>query len=366
MVKKIVILCLSMVILSCSKDDSESTSLVENNQSFVLTMSNSSSGNELLEYKIENDGTLTYKKSISTMGIGSGGGLGNQGAVTLSTDKKFVFVVNAGDNSVSSFRISSTGTLVLVGKYSLVGIRPISVTQKGGVVYVLNSAGTMGATSIEGFTLSSTGVLTAITGSSVSLPNDVNPAQISFVYDNVLVISERATNKLTSYILNSSKIPVNPQSIISIATQPFGFAVGSNGRIFVTEASASSSLSSYFVSTTGTISNISSASNAQGGACWAVMNSTSTICYSTNAGSNTISSFNIGETGSITGNQIAANLGDGNGPLDAGITPDNKYVYVLAGTSDKILGYKVNGNLLTPISGTTMFVPGASLGLAIY
>ncbi|MBI3883553.1 MAG: beta-propeller fold lactonase family protein, partial [Sphingobacteriales bacterium] len=123
------------------------------NSGYVFTMSNSTTSNELLQYTIENDGSLSFKQSLSTGGTGTGAGLGDQGAVTLSTDKKFIFVVNAGDSSVSSFTISSVGAVALVGKYSLAGVRPISVTQRGNLVYVLNSAGAIGAASLEGFTL---------------------------------------------------------------------------------------------------------------------------------------------------------------------------------------------------------------------
>ncbi len=319
------VLLLSLFLVSCSDDNDNVTPVTEEkDMGYVFTMTNSSTSNDLLVYSRDSNGDLSLQSTIATSGVGSGGGLGSQGALTLSTDKKFLFVVNAGDNSISSFNVAPNN-VTLVGKYNLVGQRPVSVEQRGNLVYVLNSAGATGAASVEGFTLnSSTGALSPIANSSTQLSMNTNAAQISFVYDNVIVIAERATNLLTSYVLN------------------------------------------YTVSNTGMITNISTLTNNQGGACWAVLNKAESIVYSTNAGSNTISSFNITSSGTLSATQIAFNLGAGNGPNDAGLSSNGNYLYVLAAGSDKIYGYKVESNALTSVPGATMFVPGAAFGLAAY
>lgn len=352
-----------MFLSSCSNDDNDKS----DDEGYVFTMSNSNTSNELIQYEIEDNGSLEPEAVIKTGGAGSGGNLASQGAVTLSTDKKFLFAVNAGTNSVSSFIISSNGKTTLAGAYSLVGKRPISVSQKGNLVYVLNSEGTKGTSSIEGFTLNpTTGALYAIPNSATVFAADVDPSQVSFVYDNVLVITEKATNIIASYTLNALHVPTNRQVATSQATTPFGFAVGKNGRIFVTEASAMSSVSSYSVSSTGAIKNINTVPNNQGGACWAVLNSTESIVYATNFGSNTISSFDINTDGNLSNTKIASKLADGTGPFDLGINRTNEYLYVLAGSGDKIFGYNLKDNLLTSISGATVSVPAASFGLAVY
>lgn len=353
----------SMFLASCKKSEDASPS--NSNKGYLFTMSNGAASNELLQYTIKDNGALVFKNSLSTGGIGAGAGLGDQGAVTVSTDKKYIFVVNAGDNSVSSFSISF-GDLNLVGKYNLTGVRPISVTQRGNLVYVLNSAGATGAVSLEGFTLNaSTGALTAIASSLTQMPVDCNPAQISFVYDDILVISEKSTNTLSSYTLNASHVPTNRQTKASQDVQPFGFSVSSAGRLFVTEASGNSSISSYAVSTSGVITNISTFKNGQGGACWTVLSKDESIVYATNTGSNTISEVSISSSGSLTGN-TPFSMGAGNGPLDMAVNNSGEYVYVIAGTTDKIYGYKISGTSLTALPEATMYVPGSALGLAIY
>ena len=65
----------------------------------VFTSSNDAAGNELLVYARRADGGLTHGHACSTGGLGSGAGLGSQGAVTLSRDGRYVFVVNAQSNT---------------------------------------------------------------------------------------------------------------------------------------------------------------------------------------------------------------------------------------------------------------------------
>ncbi|MEN9324114.1 MAG: hypothetical protein RL699_1894 [Bacteroidota bacterium] len=357
------ILAIFTLLMGCSKDENNA----QNAKGFVFTMSNAISGNELLQYKINADGVLSLIATVPTTGLGTGSNLSSQGSLILSANKEFIFAVNAGDHSISTFGLLPTGAIAFVGKYNLQGTRPISIAQRGDLVYVLCNEGAMGASSIEGFTLSTSGVLTAIPNSKQAFPNDVNPAQISFVQDGVLVVSERATNLLTSFTLNPiTHIPTLSQSLTTSHVYPYGFAVNSTGQIFVTEASASSSVSSYSVSADAVIASISTLPNAQGGACWAAINSTSTICYSSNANANTISSFAISAAGALTATQTAVELGAGNSPLEIVLSSADEYLYVLAGTSDKILPFKVEGNTLTPIACEPIYVPGAAYGLAVY
>lgn len=359
----VLVIVLFSIFMGCTQDENDN----QNFKGYVFTMSNASNGNELLQYKINSNGTLNLIASVPTTGLGSGSNLASQGSVILSVNKKTVFVVNAGDHSISTFSILPNGSITLVGKYFLQGIRPISITQRENLVYVLCSQGATGTASIEGFMMTTTGALTPITNSFLNLTSDVNPAQISFVHNGVLVVSERVSNKLTTYTLNSIlHTPTFSQSITTLSTQPYGFAVNSIGQIFVTEASASSAVSSYSITQTGIINSISSLSNAQSGACWAAINSTSTICYSSNAGANTISTFTISPSGSLTSTQTAIELGTGNSPLDIGVSSNDEFLFVLAGTSDKILPFKINDNNLSPIATTPIYVPGSAYGLAVY
>lgn len=110
----------------------------KSNSSHVYTLSNATNGNMVLDYISSSNGTLTYSASYSTGGNGSGGGLGNQGAVILVNDNEFLLAVNAGSNSVSSFKINNNG-LHLKSTVSSGGVQPVSITQYGDLVFVLNA-----------------------------------------------------------------------------------------------------------------------------------------------------------------------------------------------------------------------------------
>ena len=89
---------------------SSSTSLQQENiknsgAGHVYTSNNAVEGNRVMDFKRSANGTLSFNASFATGGNGSGTGLGNQGAVTLTDNDEFLLVVNAGSNSISSFKI---------------------------------------------------------------------------------------------------------------------------------------------------------------------------------------------------------------------------------------------------------------------
>ena len=88
----------------------------------------------------------------------------SSGSTNLTPDGKVLFVVNAGDNSISSFRTTSAGP-VLVSHVSSGGTLPISLTSHGNLLYVVNEE----SANIKGWTFDSSGHLTPIAGSVESL-----------------------------------------------------------------------------------------------------------------------------------------------------------------------------------------------------
>jgi 6-phosphogluconolactonase len=88
--------------------------------------------------------------------------LGNQGAVVLSNDHKWLLAVNAGSNDISVFQVEDSG-LTLTDLVPSGGTEPISVTIYKDLVYVLNDGGLDGDTAnISGFQLNSSGELTPL------------------------------------------------------------------------------------------------------------------------------------------------------------------------------------------------------------
>jgi hypothetical protein len=75
----------------------------------VYALTNAPGGNAVVVYSRSGDGSLPPASSYPTGGNGSGAGLGSQDAVIVSDDGRLLFAVNAGSNSVSSFRIRGDG-----------------------------------------------------------------------------------------------------------------------------------------------------------------------------------------------------------------------------------------------------------------
>src|SRR5258705_10087359 len=66
----------------------------------VFTQTNAAAANAVLMFHRMDDGTLTAAGSYPSGGLGSGVGLGSQGAVTLSENGRWLFVGDAGSEQV--------------------------------------------------------------------------------------------------------------------------------------------------------------------------------------------------------------------------------------------------------------------------
>ncbi len=354
---------------------SAGTSRNENEEEFeggrhVYTLSNQASGNAVLDYTRGSSGTLTYNTSYATGGTGTGGGLGNQYAVIITEgdeDDDVLLAVNPGSNSISSFKIKENG-LQLKSTVSSGGTRPVSITQNKDIVYVLNAGGTG---NISGFKLGNNNKLTAIANSTRPLSSIASgAAEVAFVNNGkVLVVTEKATNKIITYTVNEWGVPGIMHSITSANPTPFGFEPGRNGNIFVSEAvggaPGASTLSSYHVNNNGTIYLIAGPVGAnQSAACWVVITNNGKYAFTTNTASNNLSTFNVNKnTGSITVNTAIAATTD-MGPIDAALSSNSKYLYILNAGSHTIGVYAVANNGSLSSVQTVTGIPVGANGLA--
>ena len=335
----------------------------------VFTSTNAAAGNELLIYDTERNGALRLATRLATQGIGSGGGLGNQGAVTLSQDGRHRFVVNAGSNSVSTFRVRRGG-LQLTSVVDGGGLRPVSVAEHEGRVVVLNASG---AGNIAGFR-NRQGVLEPIAGATqpLSAAGGTAPAQVAFGEDGgVLIVTEKATNKLTTYRVRRDGTIEAPRITASSGMTPFGFAVDRRGTVLVSEAfggaAGASALSSYTFSHAQSVQpQLVSASvgSGQSAACWVVVTPNGRYAYVTNTGSGNISSYALQHNSKAALAQALAAATDA-GPIDAAIAPRGRALFVLngAGRSIQSFGIGRDGQLQAQ-GGRIDGLPAGANGLA--
>jgi 6-phosphogluconolactonase len=341
----------------------------------IYTMSNAAEGNSVLMYNRDQVGKLTPAGEFYTEGLGTGTGLGNQGAVILDPANRWLFVVNAGSDDVSVMAIEDDG-LVLVDRAYSGGERPISLAYSRNILYVLNAGGAVGGTdSISGFHVATNGNLTSIAGSYQALSAaDTGPAQISFNNDgDVLVVTEKATNLIDTFVVDANGIAGSVNTHMSQGVTPFGFAVGKRDQILVSEAAGGaedqSSLSSYSLGKDGSLTLVSGAvPTTETAACWAVVSNDGRYVYTTNAGSGSVSGYEVGFEGSLTlldADGRTGITGKGTGPLDMVISNDARNLYTLNGRSDTIgvFAIKDKGGLASMNSHVS--VPATANGLAI-
>jgi 6-phosphogluconolactonase (cycloisomerase 2 family) len=332
----------------------------------VYTLTNSSTGNAVVRYARAGNGSLAPGGQFATLGNGTGAGLGSQGAVIVSDDHRFLFAVNAGSNSISSFRIQPNG-LELADVIASGGTMPTSVTFRHGLLYVLN-AGV--PNNITGFEVDRHGRMTMLAGSTRALSAAATgPAQVQFSDDgHELIVTERTTNMIDLYTVGDDGFTAGPYSFPSSGPTPFGFDITKRNTLFVSEAGAGGGASTYGIGGNASLTPISSnVMTGQRAACWAIVTKNGRYGYVTNAGTGNISGFSIDQDGTATlldANGITAMTG-GN-PTDVAMSENSRYLYARVAALNAIAIFRVESDgSLTPqpsLTGT----PSGLAGLAGY
>jgi len=336
----------------------------------VFTSTNSASGNAVLVYKRAGDGTLSAVGSVPTGGLGTGSGLGSQGALALSHNGRHLFVVNAASDSISELEVSRGGVTLLATVPSG-GVDPISLTVNDDLVYVLNEGGPSSPANITGFQIGDGG-LSQVAGSTRPLSAaSVSAPQISFdPSGDLLVVTEKATNLIDTYTIGEDGRAQGPVSQPSTGQTPFGFAFDKRGDLIVSDAfggaSNAGALSSYEVSAGGLLSTISGpTADSQSAPCWVVTTANGRFAYTTNTGSGSISSYAIGHDGSIALlASVSGSTGSGSAPIDAALNGSSRFLYVLGAGSHSISGFRVHSDgSLTPLVSGPTGLPASAVGL---
>jgi 6-phosphogluconolactonase (cycloisomerase 2 family) len=336
----------------------------------VYVETNQARGNAITIFNRSTDGALTYATSVSTGGLGTGGGLGSEGSLVLSNDGRWLFAVNAGSNEISSFRVDTNG-LTLVDKAASGGTLPISLTIYKNMLYVLNAGG---SGNISGLVVDQAGQLAALAGSARPLSNNgvgaaPGPAQISFSPDGkTLVVTEKASSLIDTYAVGKDGLASNPTINASSGATPFGFAFTQQGALVVSEAfggaSLASAVSSYEISN-GQLNVVSaSVPTGQTAACWIAVSKNGKFAYSTNAGSGSVSAYRVGMDGSLSLIDGAAGItGDGTSPIDATVSNNGQYLYVLNGRTHNISAFAIQADGTLISIGTFEGLPAGSVGI---
>ena len=349
--------------------------------------------NEVVAYARSADGVLTQIGVYDTGGVGenirnSGANpLASQDPLIVSKDNRFVFAVNPGSESISSFVINDDFSLTPASRdVSTTGNsnaqNPVSLTVFDNTLYVVNTGAffddagnpatilpddrTRTAASIIGFTINDDGTLDALANSE--LPGiGANAGSIEFSSNGeFLYVTERRTNDIVTIEMDDNQLPIGVQSRITSQTdQPFGtdlYPTDNGDILLVSEgnngAPGLSALSTYLIEDNGDLTGISLSSGVEGDplttgftfGCWVefVETPNGDFAYVSNTPDGVITSFAVGDQGGLTRLESQAGFagidGDdtqnGGGVLDAEIT--FPYLYQVVNNDSRIAQFMIN------------------------
>lgn len=383
--------------------------------------------NQVVAYSRSEGGALTLIGVYDTGGIGenirnSGANpLASQDPLIVSKDHRFVFAVNAGSESISSFLINEDYSLTPadldVSTSGTSGAQnPVSLTVFDDILYVVNTGNYVDDNgnelnslpedrnrvnaSIIGFRVADDGTLTKMQGSELTTVG-ANAGSIEFSDNGQdLYITERRTNDIVHVRLDENGLPIRYDSgevrqtrIPSITAQPFGtdlYPVNGGSILLVSEgnngAPGLSALSSYRIEQNGALTGISLSSGVEGDplvtghtfGCWVEFVETpdGDFAYVSNTPDGVITSYAVGDAGGLTVLESSAGttniVGDdtqnGVGILDAEIA--YPYLYQVVNNDGRIAQYEIasDGTLTRmqdeEVVDTDLFVQGMFVGIA--
>ena len=383
--------------------------------------------NEVVAYARMENGQLEQIGVYETGGLGenirnSGANpLASQDPLIVSNDNRFVFAVNAGSESISSFVIQDDMTLEPASlDVSTSGAsnaqNPVSLTQYAQFLYVANTGAffdesgnelsslpedrNRSNSSMIGFVIGSDGSLSELDGSEIP---DIaaNAGSIEFSNDgSAIYITERRTNRILTVEM-SQGLPVlnsNNQPIISEFTsqtaQPFGTDLFVNDEglevLLVSEgnngAPGLSALSSYTVNPDSSLEGVSLSTGVEGDplvtgftfGCWVEIaeGPSSDYAFVSNTPDGTITSYLINDDGTL--DRIASEAGNagiegddtqnGGGVLDAEVA--FPFLYQVVNNDSRIAQWRINAGgslermIDVEIVNTELFRPRMFVGIA--
>jgi hypothetical protein len=329
--------------------------------------------NKLLAFSRYSDGTLKKRGAVATGGQGghqgqpinvmapppvcTGNGKGcpsldSQDAIALTPNGKFLFAVNAGSNTVSSFKVTSHGP-VLVNQISSGGAFPDSLSVHGNLLYVLNA----NSLNIQGMMFNSGGVLHALSGASQPLsPGGTIPgAPRDIHFDNTgkwLLVTKLANpmtlspiGTIDTFAVNSSGVAGPAVASNSATPVPFSVGFDSGDHPIITTlgdpfAFKAGALESYSIGSTGSLTHIASQSTVGYAPCWDVESSNRKYAYIVNAdilgpAAPSVSTFKLFGNGHFNYLGHTPRLGDEPFQTDAALSNDGKYLYVISPIDDR-------------------------------
>ncbi len=340
----------------------------------VYVNDNSAGSNTIGAFDRHRDGSLTPEPGspFSAGGAGTGAGLASQGALQISSDRRFLVAVDAGSNQISVLRIKHDGSLRLVrdGVVSSGGVLPVSVTIHEELVYVANAGS--GASNYTGFRLSDDGRLEALVGSTVALPDSAQPGDVLLNGNGRKLVGTRVgTSQVDSFSVGrDGRLTAAVGSPFAAqGLGPFGseFRPTNPNQLFVSNAhnagAGSGTVSAFSDAADGTLSPIGASpfGDLQTAPCWVEITQDGRFLFTVNTASGSISRYSIAPGGALTliGSTSVGAAG-GLGAVDARLSPDGRTLYVDESRIGSVGAFSVKDGNLSELAGSPTSLPAGA------
>jgi 6-phosphogluconolactonase (cycloisomerase 2 family) len=356
--------------------------------------------NAIIHYHRSANGTITEVEHVPTGGAGSGvfrpiyeangpNAFEGAGSVILTSDRRFLFTTNGGDNSVSSFSVGKEGRLTLLD------VKPTGNPVKGksgtakslvyspskGTLYVLHS---FGPDHIRLMSVNGEGKLTARPErytvntqnktDRVSTMAVLSPDEKFFLVDinfderqsanpdgtpKFVLANERDPDGLVVFPVGGDGTLGAPSFHDAGGAAPFYIAfLHGRPNTFINGIAAgngvvTSSLGAHGRVDIGPLVPIDTSAGKPSELCWLAISPDDRSVFATSFGYSNISSYHVdGDEVSIAKDPACPRvLGDGtfraingtvsSGPSDNWISPDGAYLYQIYGNASKLVGYAI-------------------------
>lgn len=343
---------------------------------YVYVDDNTAGQNTIAAFARHADGTLTPLPGspFNAGGAGTGSGLASQGAVQVSSDRRYVIAVDAGSNQLSVLRIKHDGALRRVSVVASGGVKPVSVAENDGLVYVANSGA--GGSNYTGFALNRGGQLEPLADSTVALPDSAQPGDVLFNSTGSNLIGTRVgTSQIDSFSVGENgRLTAAPGSPFPAqAAGPFGsdFRPTDPSQLFVSNAHAGAgngTVSAFSVAADGTLSSIGTSPfpDQQTAPCWVEITHNGEFLFTVNTASGSISRYSIAPDGTLAllGSTPISNQ-SGVGAVDARLSADGQSLYVDESRIAAVGEFAVNGGQLTELGSVALPAGATPAGVAV-
>jgi 6-phosphogluconolactonase len=347
----------------------------EHHRSDYVYVNDNTAGTNTIAGFVRGDGghlTPIPGSPFSAGGAGTGAGLASQGAIQVSSDGRYVLAVDAGSNQLSVLRIRRDGRLRLLrhgGVVSSGGTQPVSVTERGGLVYVANAGA--GGSNYTGFILGRGGHLYPLPGSTIPLPDSAQPGDVLFNSTGTKLAGTRVgTSQIDSFRVRfDGRLAAAPGSPFAAqGPGPFGseFRPTNPHQLFVSNAHGGTnngSVSAFQVGFDGTLASIGSSpfADLQTAPCWVEISHDGRFLFTVNTGSGSISRYVIHLDGSLALiGSTPLRGGSALGSFDARLAPDGRTLWVVNDAGDSVSAFAVRGGDLSELPGSPSALPAGA------